>query len=332
MRFADPLWLLLLLIVPIELWMRWPRLARAPRTSIGYPVVALLGPSARGGRSRWASLPLALRSLGLALLVLAMGRPQTEGEVHDRDVKGRNIMLTLDISSSMKALDFKTGNRLEAAKQVMVDFINRRQGDFMGMVVFAGRGFTQAPLTNDRGVLLDLLDRAEIGMLPDGTAIGTALAMSENHLKDLPRGSGVVLLITDGGNNTGTPDPVTAAEAARALGIRIYTIGVSSQGRTAIAPYKTGRPSTMEVPSALSSADERTLRRIASISGGRYYRAMDAGTLSDVMHDIDQLEKSELRLHEVRNYREWFVALVIPAAALLSLALWLRAGKLRTLP
>ena len=156
--------------------------------------------------------------------------------------------------------------------------------------------------------------------------------MSAGRLKDLPRGSGVIVLITDGGNNTGSPDPITAAEAARALGIRIYTIGVSSQGRTNVAPYKTGRPSTMEVPSALTSTEERVLGRIASISGGRYYRAMNIGTLTDVMADVDRLEKTNLHLREVRSYHEWFVALAIPAVLLLALALALRVGPLRTLP
>jgi Ca-activated chloride channel homolog len=330
-RFADPTALLLLALVPAYLWLAWPRRGRGPRDHLSFPALALLG-STRGARARWANLPIALRAGALVLLALALARPQGEGELHEDRLRGRNIVLTLDISSSMKALDFSAGNRLDVSKQMLANFIGAREDDFLGLVVFASRAFTQAPLTNNRAVLFDLLDRVDIGMLPDGTAIGTALAMSENQLKDLPRRSGVIVLITDGGNNTGYPDPLTAAQAARALGIRIYTIGVSSGGPAKTDLYRTGRPATMEAPSALSHRDESILQRIASISGGRYYRVTDRRVLAGVLGEIDRLEKTELRLRDVRSYREHFALLLVPALVLLTAELALRVGWLRTLP
>jgi Ca-activated chloride channel family protein len=328
-RFADPWAFVLVIAVAAEAWLTWPRRRRAPAAHMGFPAVPFLADAVGRGRARWNWLPSALRTTALCLIVVALARPRAEGDRRDTSVTGRNIVLTLDISSSMKALDFHNGSRLDAAKRVLAEFVARRHRDFLGLVVFAGRAFTQAPLTNDGGVLLDLLRRADIGLLPDGKAIGTALAMSEYHLKDLPRESGVIVLITDGGNNTGYPDPLTAAEAARALGIRIYTIGVSSGGAAPVGLYRTGRPATMEAPSALSTAEERTLRRIASISGGRYYRAADDATLSHVLADVDGLERTARRLHEVVSYREFFgiplaIALVLLMAEIAARATWLR--------
>jgi len=331
-RFADPWSFALLALVAADAWRTRARRGGAAARYLGFPAVAFLGDAAGGGRTRWLPLPAALRTLALALIVIALARPRADGERRDIPVRGRNIVLTLDISSSMKALDFRTGNRLEVAKRVLADFVARRRGDFLGLVVFAGRAFTQAPLTNDADVTLDLLRRADIGMLPDGTAIGTALAMSESHLQDLPRGSGVIVLLTDGGNNTGFPDPLVAAEAARALGIRIYTIGVSSRGATPVAPYETGRPATMEAPSTLSSREEQILQRIASISGGRYFRVSDDGALTHVLSEIDALERTERHLSEVLSYREYFVVPLSAAVVLLMLELVLGATWLRTIP
>jgi len=332
MRFADPSALGLVVLVPVYLSLAWPRRGRAPRDHLGFPALALLDGASGGTRERWANVPLLLRSAALALLVIALARPQGAAEVHDQRLRGRNVMLTLDISSSMKALDFQTGNRLEVSKEVLRDFIGARAGDFLGLVLFASRAFTQSPLTNNRAVLLDLLDRADIGMLPDGTAIGTALAMSERQLEDFPRGSAVIVLITDGGNNTGSPDPLTAAEAARALGIRIYAVGMTGSGPAKTDLYRTGRPATMEASGTLSSSDECTLQRIASRSGGRFYRASDRQALAGVLGEIDRLEKAELHLREVRRQREYFALLAVPALLLLAVELALRVSWLRTLP
>src|SRR5579862_2626239 len=293
MHFADPWALLLLIAVAADALRDW-----RPSRWVALPLSEV--PETR--RARWARLPAWLRSAALALFVIALCRPRTDGEVRETTLRGRNVMLALDISSSMKAHDLGDASRIDVAKRVLGDFVARRNHDFLGLVVFAGRAFTQAPLTTDYAVILDLLHRADIGLLPDGTAIGTALAMSELHLEDLPRGSGVIVLLTDGGNNTGTPDPLTAAAIARALGIRVYAVGVSSNkvSRSEI-------PASMgEAPSALTTVEERLLQRIATTSGGRYYRATDNAALERVMGEIDQLERTELTLREVLSYRELF--------------------------
>ncbi len=330
MRFADPELLWLLLIPVALLWLRWPRRSRAPQRRLGFAALPLLDTVEPTARARWANVPLALHALVLALVIVALARPRSPSAGRDVEIRGRNVVLVLDISSSMKALDFQSGNRLDAAKRVLTDFVDGRPGDLLGIVLFASRAFTQAPLTNDRAALLALLDRADIGLLPDGTAIGTALAMAESQLKDLPRGAGVVVLVTDGGNNTGAPDPLTAAGIARALGIRVYTVGVS--GHSAAPPSLESRPATMEAPTPLTDRDETMLRRIASASGGRYYRASDRAGLARAVSDIDALEKTPLHLREARAYDEHFPWLIVPAALLLIGELVLSATWLRRVP
>jgi Ca-activated chloride channel family protein len=330
MRFADP-WLLLLLAIPVGLAVRlFVRRDRPPEQRIGFPVLGFLtaGPAGRWGG--WRVAPEALRLGALALLVLALARPQAPHEVREVRSKARNLMLALDISSSMKATDFKPGNRLEVARQVLGDFARRREGDLLGLVIFAGRSFLQAPLTPDTQLLGELLGRVEIGQLPDGTGIGTALALCLSQLKDLPNRASAIVLITDGANNTGSPGPFTAAEAARAIGVRIHTIGVSAPDTTGIDDgfiWRQGR-----TPDRLTSSDERVLRRIAERSGGEYFRATDPEALEQVMQKLDPLEREEVRINETRDYRELFPWLLAPGLVLLAAALVLRASRLRTLP
>jgi Ca-activated chloride channel family protein len=267
---------------------------------------------------------------GLTLLLLALARPQQPHDVQEIHSKSRNIMVALDISSSMKATDFKPGNRLEVARGVLAEFTRRRQGDLIGLVIFAGRSFLQAPLTPDTDLLGEMLDRVDIGLLPDGTAIGTALALALGQLKELPAKASAIVLITDGANNTGKPTPYVAAEAARALGVRIHTIGVSAPDSTGIDDgfiWREGR-----TPDRLTSSDEAVLRRIADRSGGRYFRATDPQALERIMTEIDPLERTDVRISETRDYRELFPWVLIPALLLLAGELWLRATRLRTLP
>ncbi len=319
MHFADP-WAFVLLIVVAADALR----DRRPRQWVALPMVDT--PSTL--RVRWARLPAWLRTAALVLVVVALARPRIEGEVRETTMRGRNVMLALDISSSMKARDLGDASRIDLAKRVLAGFVTRRPNDFLGLVLFAGRAFTQAPLTTDDAVVLDLLHRADIGLLPDGTAIGTALAMAELHLEDLPRGSGVIVLLTDGGNNTGTPDPLTAAAIARALGIRVYAVGVSSNKvSSSEIPASMG-----EAPSSLTTFEERLLQRIATTSGGRYYRATDNATLQHVMGEIDRLERTELTLREVLSYREMFWVPLALALLLLSAAVALRETILRGVP
>lgn len=228
MRFADPLFLLLLLVPAARAWWLWRRRRRPPAERIAFPGLVFLAGATGGKWARWHAVPAILRLTGLTLLIVALARPQLPHEVRQINSKARNIMVALDISSSMKAGDFKPGNRLMVARKVLADFVRERDGDLLGLVIFAGRAFLQAPLTPDADLLQRMLGRIDIGMLPDGTAIGTALAMCLSQLKDLPPKASVIVLITDGANNTGQPTPFVAAEAARAIGVRIHTIGVSA--------------------------------------------------------------------------------------------------------
>ncbi len=330
MRFADPLYLLLLLPAAVLAWRLWPRRGRAPRGVLALPALGLLEGWGMASRERWLRLPPALRGAGLALMVVALARPQAAEGYRELTTQGLNIELTLDVSGSMKAEDFRPRNRLFVAKRVIADFIGKREGDRIGLVVFAGKAFTQVPLTTDRQVLLAMLDRVQIGMLPDGTAIGTALATSLNHMKDVPAKSSLIVLLTDGVNNTGRLDPVTAAEAARALGVRVYTVGVGTQGT---APFLVEDPILgrryVELPVTI---DESVLREIASKTGGRYYRATDPRALQRILDEIDRLEKTEIHVKESLNYTELFGFFLAPALALLGLDLALRLSLLRTLP
>ena len=330
MRFADP-WLLLLLAVPAALAVRLVlHRRRPPEERIGFPVLGFLASEPATSRGRWRLAPDALRLIGLALVALALARPQAPHEVREVRSKARNLMLALDISSSMKATDFKPGNRLEVARQVLGDFARRREGDLLGLVIFAGRSFLQAPLTPDTELLQELLGRVEIGQLPDGTGIGTALALCLSQLKDLPNRASAIVLITDGANNTGSPGPFVAAEAARAIGVRIHTIGVSAPDTTGIDDgfiWRQGR-----TPDRLTSSDERVLRRIAERSGGEYFRATDPEALEHVMEKLDPLEREDVKINETRDYRELFPWLLTPGLALLAASLLLRGTRLRTLP
>jgi Ca-activated chloride channel family protein len=329
MRFADP-WLLLLLVLPIGLAVRLVLRRRAPAERIGFPVLGFLAGEPASPRARWRLLPDVVRIGALALLVTALARPQLPHEVREVRSKSRNLMLALDISSSMKATDFKPGNRLEVARRVLGDFARRRQGDLLGLVIFAGRSFLQAPLTPDTELLGEMLRRVEIGQLPDGTGIGTALALCLSQLKDLPNRASAIVLITDGANNTGSPGPFVAAEAARAIGVRIHTIGVSAPDTTGFDDgfiWRQGR-----TPDRLTSSDERVLRRIAERSGGEYFRATDPEALEGIMEKLDPLERQEVKINESRDYQELFPWLLAPALLLLAAAMALRTGRLRTLP
>jgi Ca-activated chloride channel homolog len=330
MRFADPAFLLLLgFPLGYAAWL-WLRRRRPPVERIGFPSVAFLDGGPTSTRARLQQLPLALRLVGLALLIVALARPQLPHEVRQIHSRARNIMLALDISSSMKASDFKPGNRLQVARRVLSEFVAQREGDLLGLVIFAGRSFLQAPLTPDIDLLGKTLSRVDIGMLPDGTAIGTALATCLNQLKDLPPKASVIVLITDGANNTGQPSPYVAAEAARAIGVRIHTIGVSAADTTRADKqfiWRWGR-----TPDRLTNADETVLRRIAGRSGGEYFRATDPEALTEILAKIDPLERHDVRISETRDYRELYPWLLLPALLLLAADLLLGATRLRGLP
>ncbi len=338
MRFADPWALVLLVVVPLYLWLQWPRRGRVPNAYLTVPRLDLLRGVASLGSARWTRVPAALRAAALGLVALALARPQSASDTRDVTLHGRNLMLALDISSSMRAVDFGPGgNRLAVAKRALSDFVANRQGDLMGLVIFSGAAFTQAPLSLNTDVLLRLIDRVDLGMLRDGTAIGTALTMCLAHLQDLPAKSSAVVLITDGINNAGEPDPLTAAGIAQALGIRVYTIGVSSisiAADTTPGWHRNDRSSQAygELAATPTDLDEGVLRAMASATGGEYFWAHDATSLGRILHTIDRLERGTIHYHEVLRYRELFGWLVGAALALLAIEIVLRVRWLGTLP
>jgi Ca-activated chloride channel family protein len=330
MRFADPAFLILLLLPAAYAAQWWRTRRRPPHLHLGMPALPFLADLPVSSRARWRPLLKVLRIAAMVLLVAALARPQIPKDVREIRLRSRNIMLALDISSSMKAGDFQPGNRLTVARKVVTEFIQRRNGDLVGLVLFAGRAFLQAPLTPDLLLLEKILGRVDIGLLPDGTAIGTALALSLGQLKDLPVKASTIVLITDGANNTGQPTPLVAAEAARTLGIRIQAIGLSTRD-TASVPLN-GVWRVGSTAPRLTSRDEIALKRIAERTGGRYYQATDPQALGDIMTQIDRAERMDVRVGESRDYRELYVFLLGPAVLLLAMELGLSLTWLRTLP
>ena len=330
MRFADP-WLLGLLALPAGLaLLSWARRHRPPSAHLVLPDLQFLSGAQVGLKARVSRWLPVLRLLGLTLAIVALARPQAPRDVREIRLRSRNIVLALDISSSMKAGDFQPGNRLSVARRVVSDFIQQRHGDLIGLVLFAGRAFLQAPLTPDLQLLQATMKRVDIGLLPDGTAIGTAVALGLNQLKDLPVKASTIVLITDGANNTGKPSPLLAAEAARSLGVRIQAIGLSTRDTSSVALNGVWRVGST-LP-RLTGRDEAALQRMAERTGGRYYRATDPEALQGIMGEIDRLERSEVHVAEIRDFRELYPFFLLPALILLLLELNLRALWLRSLP
>jgi Ca-activated chloride channel family protein len=327
-RFAAP-WLLLLLLAPLGLAL-WSRLTRRPArpAALQFSDVRLtthLAPSLRQ-RARFI-LPV-LRLLALALLVIALARPQSGNAREVILGEGVDIAIVLDISGSMAALDFEP-NRLGAAKGVIRDFINQRQYDRIGLVIFATEAFSQVPPTLDYAVLERVLDDTQVSWdigLDSGTAIGLGLANAANMLRDSQADSRVIVLLTDGANNSGQIDPLTAADIAKALDIRVYTIGAARPGPAAL-PFPDGRIEYRD-----SEIDEETLRQIADITGGLYFRAEDARGLQEIYDTINELERSKVEVRTFTRYRElagWFI---LPAALLLALEMLLQRTVFRSIP
>jgi Ca-activated chloride channel homolog len=333
LRFQDPWWLLTLLAAA-GVWVaqRW-REPHAP--AVVFPGAARLATSRPRGRARWRSLPLMLAAGGLALCGVALARPQ-RGSVHEAvSTRGVDIVVTLDVSGSMAAEDFQPRNRLTVAKEVVAEFVRRRASDRVGLVVFAARSLTKAPPTTDQAVLLRQLEDVRLNTLPDGTAIGSGLATALTRLRRSQASSRVIVLVTDGGNNAGEIDPATASDLARAMQVRVYTIGVGREGEVPMPvrvrdPY-TGAVVERTVPMEVKF-DEPLLRRIAEQTGGDYFRASDPAALRAVFVQIDRLEKSEIKQRAFRRYRELYPPILAAGALLLALGGGLRLAGLRVAP
>jgi Ca-activated chloride channel family protein len=253
-------------------------------------------------------LPFALRVVAIVFIIIALARPQTTNSWNTATTEGIDIVLDLDISTSMLAQDLKP-DRIQAAKEVAASFINGRPTDNIGLVVFAGESFTQCPLTTDHAVLLNLLKDVRCGMIEDGTAIGHGLATAVSRLKDSQAKSKVIILLTDGTNNRGEIAPVTAAEIAQAYGIRVYTVGVGTKG---VAPYPIHTSIGVQYQNIPVEIDETVLTKIAQITGGLYFRATNTTTLKEIYKEIDQLEKTKMSVQEYsKKYEQYgFFALL----------------------
>ncbi|MEP6571183.1 MAG: VWA domain-containing protein [Gemmatimonadota bacterium] len=326
MRFADPFVLLLLPVAALLfLWRR-----RGSRTvALPFTIDNLIRVIPTSARERFRNLPRWLTAIGFALLIVALARPQFPTGREEVKLRSRNILVALDISSSMKAKDFQPGNRLAVARSILQEFVQKRDGDLVGLVIFSGRAFLQAPLTSDMHLLESMLGRADIGQLPDGTAIGVAIAMGLNQLKNLPAKASCIVLITDGANNTGSPTLAEATEMARALGVRVHAIGLTSADTTSYA--LNGVWSVRRDRAArLSRGDELTLRRVAERTGGRYARATSPQKFAEIMAGIDPLERQDVTVKETRTYRELFPFVLGAGLILLLLERGLSATWLRT--
>ncbi|MEQ8910075.1 MAG: VWA domain-containing protein [Vicingaceae bacterium] len=261
-------------------------------------------------------LPFVLLILALSAMIVALARPQSSLSWQDVTTEGIDIMISMDISGSMLAEDLKP-NRLKASKEVAMDFISARPNDRIGLVTFSGESFTQSPLTTDHAVLKNLFKDVKNGMIEDGTAIGMGLATAVNRLRESDAKSRVVILLTDGFNNSGSIPPLTAAEIAREFGVRVYTIGLGTNGK-APYPFKTGF-GTIAYQNVEVKIDEKTMKEIAQMTGGQYFRATNTRSLKAIYEEIDQLEKSKIEVTEYRKKKEEFFPFSLAAVLLLCL-------------
>lgn len=326
MTFANPTYLfLLLLLIPVIGWYIYE--LRKSDASVQISSTYTFARRPRSARIYLIHIPFALRVVCIALLSIALARPQLTNRWSAESTEGIDIMMALDISGTMQAEDLKP-NRLEAAKQVASDFVIARPNDQIGLVVFAGESFTQCPLTTDHAVLINLFKSVKFGMIEDGTAIGLGLANAVNRMKDSQTKSKVIILLTDGSNNRGDIDPQTAAEIAKTYGIRVYAVGVGSHGQARV-PVQT--PIGIQYVMMDSEFDEGTLQRIAATTGGQYFRATDNNSLRSIYAQIDQLEKTKLRVREYSKHTETFAPFLVAALLCLIAEIVLRYFVLRTI-
>jgi Ca-activated chloride channel family protein len=325
--FASPDYFYLLLLIPaIVIWyvFRFRRSQPSLRVSSTLAFAKI-----NRGNKTWLYHGLfVLRMMALVLMVIALARPQSTSSHNDVSVEGIDIVIAQDISGSMLAQDF-TPNRIEAAKEVGIDFIKGRSTDRIGLVVFSGESFTQCPLTTDHNVLINLYSELHSGMIDDGTALGDGLATAVNRLKESKTLSKVIILLTDGVNNMGSVDPVSASEIAKLYGVRVYTIGVGTQG---YAPIPVQTPFGTQLQNMQVEIDEALLERIAQMTGAKYFRAMNKAALVDIYKEIDRMEKSKIDVTEFRKKSEEFMPWALAGMLLLITELLLRYSVFRRLP
>jgi Ca-activated chloride channel homolog len=323
--FAHPKLLYLLLLIPLMVvWYVFRQSKQQAYLQLSDAGMLAFGP--KGIRVYLRHILFFFRQLAIALLLVALARPQSSSSGQDVRIEGIDIVIALDVSGSMMARDIKP-DRMEASKEVAREFIQGRPNDRMGLVIFSGETFTQVPLTTDRNVLLNMFDGIKSGMIEDGTAIGDGLATSVGRLRDSKAISKVIILLTDGANNAGSVDPLTAAEIARVFGIRVYTVGVGSYG---LAPFPVQTPFGVQIRDIKADIDEPLLQEIANMTEGKYYRATDNKKFEEIFNEIDQLEKSKIDVTEFKRKYEEFLPLALLAFAFLFAEFVLRQTVFRT--
>jgi Ca-activated chloride channel family protein len=331
MRFLQPEWFWLLALLPIViLW----RGRRGPVAAIEYSDVSLAREVARGSRSRLGLLVWVLPILACALMIVGLARPQRAHSRTEVTANGIDIVLGLDVSGSMQALDFQIDrqrvNRIEVVKSVVSKFIDERPDDRIGLIAFAGAPYLVSPITLDHDWLQQNLERVTIGAADDGTAIGSAIAAGVNRLRLTPAKSKVVILLTDGVNNTGKISPLAAAEAAKAMGVKIYTVGVGVRGNASIPVRDVA--GNMRLITVKSDVDEKTLQAVADETGGRFYRATDTDSLQKIYEQINRFEKTAQTVQKFERVEELYPWALIPSLVILGLSLILQQTWARRLP
>jgi Ca-activated chloride channel family protein len=324
-EFGQPWFFLLLAVIPVLIW--WYAAKNSRRQS----AIIISDTSARG-LSSWKTslrhLPFVFRLLAIIAIIAAIAQPRTMYQEQNAEGEGVDIVLCIDVSGSMTAQDLKP-NRLEAAKNVAIDFVNKRLTDRIAVVIFSGESFTQCPLTTDRRVLVSAIENIRNGLLEDGTAIGSGLGTSVDRLRSSKSKSKVVILLTDGENNGGLIDPQTAKEIAKAFQVKVYTIGVGTDG---YAPQPQNTPMGVVMANSKVSIDEKLLKEIARETGGNYFRARDNEGLTGIYDEIDKLEKSKVEITSRTRYTEKFFPFIVAALAFLFLEMLLKLTVFKKFP
>jgi Ca-activated chloride channel family protein len=325
--FANPGFLYgLIILIPMIVW--YVLKDEKSHTSIQVSTLRAFKVQPVGFKQILRHVVFGIRMMIIGLLIVILARPQSTNNWEDSDTEGIDIVMALDISSSMLARDF-TPDRLDASKDVAIEFVAGREYDRIGLVVFSGESFTQCPLTTDHAVLINLFKEIKQGLIEDGTAIGMGLATAVNRLKDSEAKSKVIILLTDGVNNMGSIDPVTAAHIAKSMGIRVYTVGV---GRNGYAPYPVPTMFGIQYQNMEVKIDEEILREISKLTDGKYFRATNNQKLIDIYKEIDKLEKSKIEVKKFSSKNDEFIPLAIILALLLILDILIRNTVLRTIP
>lgn len=319
LSFAQPYFFALLLLIPLMIWWQW-RSRKSAQPSLRLTSTSGIRQTPRSLRVQLRPLLSVLRYITVAMLTIALARPQSSNTTESVESEGIDIVLSLDVSGSMLAEDLKP-NRIEAAKSVAADFIDKRPGDRIGLVIFSGESFTQCPITIDHNILKEQLAGVKSGLLADGTAIGMGLATAVDRLRNSTAKSKVIILLTDGVNNKGLIDPQTALEIAKAYKARVYSIGIGTRGE---APYPVQTPMGVQRQMVPVEIDEALMQHIASQTGGKYFRATSNSSLAAIYKEIDKMEKTKIEMSSFKHYTDLFFPFALVALLCIALEMLLR--------